>query len=182
MTLLVCAAAAAACASSSLSPASPGASPHPGSVSASTSASTSPSAPAAAPAGSATREGCGDTPVRQGSPPAWATLNAPGSPFVLGREGNALGYLFTEPLRAGEPQNPANKILWYVREGRGSYSMRVLAHPRGETRPVVELSFPSGAGPGEIYPSITEMPEPGCWTLDLTWGANHDTVDLLYRR
>ncbi len=126
--------------------------------------------------------GCGDTPVQAGGPPAWAAENAPGTRFVLGREGNALGYLFVDPLRAGKATNPSNKILWYVRLPRDSQELRVAAHPRGAERPVVRATFPDGSGPGEIYPSATDVPEPGCWTFELTWGAHHDTVDLLYRR
>ncbi|MFG1878271.1 hypothetical protein ACGFIV_25825 [Sphaerisporangium sp. NPDC049003] len=126
--------------------------------------------------------GCGDTPVQSGGPPAWAAENAPGTRFVLGREGDALGYLFADPLRAGTPTSPSNKILWYVRLPRDSQDLRVVAHPRGAERPVVRAAFPSDSGPGEIYPSVTDVPEPGCWTFELTWGAHHDTVDLLYRR
>ncbi|WP_424531510.1 hypothetical protein ACOZ38_16105 [Sphaerisporangium viridialbum] len=126
--------------------------------------------------------GCGDTPVQAGGPPAWAAENAPGTRFVLGREGNALGYLFVDPLRAGKATDPSNKILWYVRLPRDSQELRVAAHPRGAKRPVVRATFPDGSGPGEIYPSATDVPEPGCWTFELTWGAHHDTVDLLYRR
>ncbi|RCG26176.1 hypothetical protein DQ384_29830 [Sphaerisporangium album] len=175
MTLMVCAAAAAACASS---PASPDTSAPAGSTTGKPAAS----ARSHVPVSGETRQGCGDTPVRDGSPPAWASVNAPGTRFVLGREGNALGYLFTQPLRAGHPADPANKILWYVRQPREAKPLRVLAHPRGREHPVVELRFPSDSGPGEIYPSITDLPRPGCWTLELTWGSHHDTVDLFYRR
>ncbi len=31
-------------------------------------------------------------------------------------EGNVVAFLFANPLRAGEPENPANKILWVVKE------------------------------------------------------------------
>ena len=32
-------------------------------------------------------------------------------------------------------------------------------------------------GPG---PSIVDLPSPGCWSLDLTWGSHHDHLDLAY--
>ncbi|GAA3833306.1 hypothetical protein GCM10022226_63330 [Sphaerisporangium flaviroseum] len=133
------------------------------------------------PSGERAEGGCGDTPAQSGRPPAWASVNAPRLPFVVGREGNALAYPFVD-LRAGTPENPANKVLWYVRLPRDSNELRVVARPRGAAEPVVRAAFPDGAGPGEIYPSIINVPKPGCWTFDLTWGAHHDTVDVLYRR
>jgi hypothetical protein len=32
-------------------------------------------------------------------------------------------------------------------------------------------------GPG---PSIIDLPEPGCWHVDLTWNGHHDAMDLTY--
>ncbi|MDH2427401.1 hypothetical protein [Sphaerisporangium sp. TRM90804] len=176
--LTVCAALAAACATAPSSanpvtPSPPGTPPATGpTASAAPAAGTSPTA-----AG-----GCGETPVREGRPPDWATVNAPGTRFVVGREGDVLGYLFTRKLRAGKPTNPYNKILWYVRLPRGTDDLRYEGRPRGRSEPVVQGSFPPNSGPGEIYPSSIDVPAPGCWTFELTWGRNHDTIDLLYQR
>jgi hypothetical protein len=40
---------------------------------------------------------------------------------------------------------------------------------------VVRFNFP-GAG---SYPSIVDLPTPGCWQLDLAIGASRATLDLL---
>jgi len=34
-----------------------------------------------------------------------------------------------------------------------------------------------GDGPG---PSIVDLPEAGCWKLDLTWGDHTDHLELAY--
>jgi hypothetical protein len=40
--------------------------------------------------------------------------------------------------------------------------------------PVVQ-TLPDGPGP-----STVDLPAPGCWTFDLSWGAQHDTLRLPY--
>ena len=102
-------------------------------------------------------------------------------PYVLGTNDTIMGYLFGFPLRACHPDNPSNKILWYVRLPRDGHPLVVRAHPAGGTTPVVSYSFPADSSPGEIYPSAVDVPTPGCWTLDLSWGAHRDTTRLSYR-
>ena len=36
------------------------------------------------------------------------------------------------------------------------------------------------SSPGEIYPSIVDVPSPGCWHFTLSWAGHHDEIDLLY--
>ncbi|MET8155725.1 hypothetical protein ABZT47_05085 [Sphaerisporangium sp. NPDC005289] len=113
--------------------------------------------------------------------PSWASVNAPGGlPVRMGVRGDALGYLFADPLRAGRPTDPANKILWYVRQPRDGHPLEITARPKGARAPVVRVSVPADSGPGEIYPSIVEVPSAGCWALDLSWGSNHDSLELTY--
>ncbi|MFC4530507.1 hypothetical protein [Sphaerisporangium dianthi] len=113
--------------------------------------------------------------------PAWASVNAPtGLPVRTGVRGDVLGYLFAGRLRAGHPTDPANKILWYVRQPRDGAPLEIAAHPKGTAEPVVRSSQPADSGPGEIYPSIVDVPSAGCWTLDLTWGSNRDSLELTY--
>ncbi|MFC4585097.1 hypothetical protein [Sphaerisporangium corydalis] len=181
-TIVVACLAAAAC---TTSPAATGEAPPTATATSPAAVAPSPEAtpPALAPSPSATvAGGCGDNPVRSGNAPVWAAPNAPDIHYVLGDQGDTVGFLFAEPLRAGAPTDPANKILWYVRHPRGTFDLRVTAHPRGKDRPVVHTSFAANSGPGEIYPSVTDVPTPGCWTFELTWGPHHDTVDLRYRR
>ena len=48
---------------------------------------------------------------------------------ATGHDGNAVAFLFGNPLRAGEPENPANKILWVMREPRGVSDLVITGHP-----------------------------------------------------
>jgi hypothetical protein len=129
--------------------------------------------------------GCGQTTVFGGPPPGWNASPAgfgstPQMPYVLGARDLIMGYLWATPLRAGHPDNPSNKILWYVRPPRSGQPLRVHAHPRGAREPAVSYEKPADSSPGEIYPSGIDVPQRGCWTLELSWGPNTDQVDLLY--
>jgi hypothetical protein len=125
--------------------------------------------------------GCGATPLRRGAAPSWAaTANPPRIPYALGAHREAAGFLFGHPLRAGKQVNPANKILWIVASPRGGKPLRLTGHPLGAASPVVSSSWPANSSPGEIYPSIINVPAPGCWRFTLSWNGHSDTVDLRY--
>lgn len=132
-----------------------------------------------APAASTVAGGCGTTPLSSGSAPAWtAAASAPADlPYVVSSEGDAVGFLFANPLRAGHPHGSQNKILWMVRDD-GSKPLTISARPLQASSPVVRHQEP-GIGGGR-YPSITDVPTPGCWRLTLDWGNRTATVDLLY--
>jgi len=127
-------------------------------------------------------EGCGQTPIYSGGQlPEWATVNAPSLPYVVARPGGTiLGYLFTRPLRAGNPENPSNKILWYVATPRRGQPLDAEGHPLGADQPTARFTQPANSFPGEIYPSGPTVPTPGCWRFTLTWlgGAQRAEVDL----
>ena len=145
--------------------------------------STAPASPGVA--ASAFSGGCGATPVVRGREPEWledagAHNNPKGLPYVVATEQTAAGFIFGYPLRAGHPENPANKILWVVRlPGNGS-NLEIKGHPLGTSKPAVEQSQPANSGPGEIYPSIVDAPQPGCWHFDLSWAGHKATVELEY--
>jgi hypothetical protein len=128
--------------------------------------------------------GCGATPIYQGGIPAWleeaGAHNNPGqTPYVVASPEVAAGFLFANPLRAGKPENPANKILWVTRTvNRGALS--VVAHPIGSSSPVVNAEA-MPASPGYIYPSIIDVPSAGCWRISLSWEGNHADLDLQYQ-
>jgi len=88
------------------------------------------------------------------------------------------------PLRQHTPgrpsENPANKILWIVRSPRDGSDLTINAHPEGSATPVVKMVQPADSGPGEIYPSIVDVPTPGCWVFDLAWASHHATLALPY--
>jgi hypothetical protein len=119
--------------------------------------------------------------ARRGPAPAWAEDAGPrGLPFVISRDGDAVGFLFADPLRAGHPTNPVNKILWVVRFPRVGRPLQLTAHPVAASRPVMSYSEPADSGPGEIYPSIIDVPTPGCWHFGLVWAGHSDEVELPY--
>ena len=166
--------AVAACSSSSA--AAPAPSPSPSRV-----VGGSPSSVAVKMAG-----GCGGTQVYKGGEPAWLTQaganhNPSFIPYTITTPPNAAAYLFAYPLRAGSVSDPNNKILWVVGMPRNGSPLHVAGHPLNSAAPAVDYSFPDNASPGEIYPSIVDVPTAGCWHFDLSWGPNSTSVDLIYR-
>ncbi len=151
---------------------------------------TSPTAAAAAvsplPAATIVPGGCGATPVFKGGVPAWldqagANNNPDGLPYVVGIPSLAAGFIFGYPLRAGHPQSPTNKILWVVGMPRNRSALEITGHPLTATTPSIQQSQPADSGPGEIYPSIVDVPRPGCWHFDLSWAGHHAAVELEYQ-
>ncbi|HEX9096386.1 MAG TPA: hypothetical protein VF990_09820 [Candidatus Dormibacteraeota bacterium] len=138
-----------------------------------------PTANAVAEAGS-----CGSTMVVQGSIPQWLDdagghNNPSGVPYVIAHPELAAGFLFAQPLRAGHPDDPANKILWVVRTPRSGL-LTIDGHPLGAATPTVHEILPANSGPGEIYPSYVDAPTAGCWQFDLQWANSHAQVELTY--
>jgi hypothetical protein len=126
--------------------------------------------------------GCGRTVLYTGASEDWTAQAAGPTDLVqaTSHDGNAVAFLFAHPLRAGEPENPANKILWVVKEPRGDSDLVITAHPLEAAAPTVRQREPADSGPGEIYPSIVNVPEPGCWAFTLEWNGNKDTIELPY--
>jgi hypothetical protein len=129
--------------------------------------------------------GCGSTQAYVGGVPAWLDeaggQNNPDSlPYVITNPPIAAAFLFASPLRAGHPTNPANKILWVVAEPRNGTALNIVGHPVGSEVPVIQDSEPANSGPGEIYPSIVDVPAPGCWHFNLSWAGHTAAVELLY--
>ena len=130
--------------------------------------------------------GCGVTELLRGGVPAWldeagAHNNPDRLPYAVAAPPIAAGFLFGYPLRAGHPDNPANKILWVVARPRDGSALTISAHPIGRAAPLVTTIQPANSSPGEIYPSIVDVPEPGCWHLDLAWAGQQASVELEYQ-
>ena len=127
--------------------------------------------------------GCGQTPVRVGGLPAWtASAGPPASlPYVVSAEGNLVGILFGAPLQApAATAGRNNKILWIVREARGGQPLTLTARRVDGPGADVATTEEADSSPGEIYPSIVDVPVPGCWRVTARWNGNTATVDLLY--
>ncbi len=129
--------------------------------------------------------GCGSTPVFNGQVPSWvddagAHNNPVGLPYVVSTPATAAGFIFGYPLRAGHPQAPSNKILWVVGLPRDGSALVITGHPLKSTTPAIQQTQATDSGPGEIYPSIVDVPQPGCWHLDLSWAGHLAAVELVY--
>jgi hypothetical protein len=110
--------------------------------------------------------------------PTWARAGfsdpKPMMPYVLGDDGKIIAILWSRdhPLNAPPLKDQNNKILWVSPQ----YGGPLLIHARlGDT----EVTRTVAGGPG---PSIVDLPRAGCWTLDLSWGDNHDSLRLRYAR
>jgi hypothetical protein len=119
-----------------------------------------------------------------GAQPQWlddaGAHNNPNSvPYVVATPPIAAGFIFGYPLTAGRT-NPNNKILWVVGQPRNSSNLELRVHPVNATQPVVVDSIKPDSGPGQIYPSILDMPQSGCWHFELRWAGHEATVDLRY--
>jgi len=76
---------------------------------------------------------------------------------------------FGYPLRAGHPENPANKILWIIGVPvRGA--LYVAVRPVDATSPILTWTLDPA---GQTYPSTDDVPTAGCWHFDLGVGERH---------
>ena len=64
-----------------------------------------------------------------------------------------------------------------MRSQRDGQPLRVTATLRDST---VRTTVPATSGPGEIYPSIVDVPTAGCWRFALTWNGARASVGLRY--
>ena len=116
--------------------------------------------------------------ITEGTLPEWAdAARVEVARYVIADDRSALGVLWADPLIAGEPspEHPTNKILWIMNRARKGSDLTVLASLDGSTASPHAFTFEANSGPGEIYPTEIDLPEPGCWQLRLRW-AGHETV------
>jgi hypothetical protein len=122
--------------------------------------------------------------VASGGLPEWAS-NAGGPTglrSVVSHEGNLVGYLFADPLRAPAPKDGTNnKILWIVRDPRNGKDLHLTLRPVGGG-PAVTVTETPDSYPGEIYPSIVDVPEAGCWSVRAEWDGHRATLELPYQQ
>jgi hypothetical protein len=127
---------------------------------------------------------CVPAAIRNGAPPRWTAAawadSSPGFrvPYALASGDGAAAFFFARHLRAGHPENPSNKVLWIVRFPRDGHPLEITARLGGNRAKVVRTSWPADSSPGEIYPSGVDLPQPGCWHLELTWGSHRATIDV----
>jgi len=113
--------------------------------------------------------------------PSWARtgFTPPTSPmpYVLGDRGDIVAILWAThaPLVVPPATDRNNKILWVSRVSWSAGSpLRIRATLADSGRTATRTV---DGGPG---PSIIDLPAPGYWSLDLTWGDHHDHLQLEY--
>jgi hypothetical protein len=132
--------------------------------------------------------GCGATKLYRGRAPAWTAPafsdSSPGPPpwpHALSGRGTVVAIVFGYPLRAGNPTEPTNKILWIMRLPRRGSPLTIDARPLHANGPLIRHAWPADSSPGEIYPSYVNVPTAGCWRITLRWARHTDWIDLGYR-
>jgi hypothetical protein len=117
-----------------------------------------------------------------GGLPGWTeSAGAPGGPAVPSHQGNLVGIVFGYPLLAPPvAQGRQNKVLWIVREPRNGSDLVLTLRPVAGGAPVTVRETPNSS-PGEIYPSIVDVPAPGCWQVVAEWDGHRATLELSYQ-
>jgi hypothetical protein len=114
--------------------------------------------------------GCAFTPAAVGGRPDWAPDPSDAvTPYVLADPPSAVAILAADPVRAGHPTNPANKVVFAVRTPRHGTPLRITA--RATTGQTVAFEIPADVLDAEVYITYLDLPAPGCWKLELRWGA-----------
>jgi hypothetical protein len=113
--------------------------------------------------------------------PVWARtgFEPPDQPvqYVIGEKRTIVGVVFGYPLVAGKREDgKGNKILWVGKQvdASGSADLEIKARLNGTS---LEVERSVSGGPG---PSLIDLPRPGCWTLDLSWGGGSDRMVVPY--
>jgi hypothetical protein len=100
----------------------------------------------------------------------------------MSREGNLAGVLFGENLAAPPRTNgPTNKILWISSVPRDGSTLTLTLTPPAGGAPVT-VTQPANSSPGEIYPSIVDVPSTGCWSVVAEWAGHRATLELPYQK
>ncbi len=119
------------------------------------------------------------TKIETGALPVWARAgfsgDGSGNPHVFSKNGDMLGVLFGDPLKAPPAADHGNKILWVSRLPITTPSDFTIVAKLDGTGETVQPEV--GPAPG---PSIVDLPRPGCWRLTLRWSGHEDSMDLTY--
>lgn len=111
--------------------------------------------------------------------PTWARTgfsgDGSGNPHVFSSNGDMVGVLFGNPLKAPPAEDHNNKILWVSKGPATVAGDLTITARRAGTGETAERKVDGGPGP-----SIIDLPEPGCWRLTLQWWGHTDTMDLTY--
>jgi hypothetical protein len=102
--------------------------------------------------------------------------------YVMSHEGNLVGVFFGENLVApARTQGAQNKILWISSVPRDGSALTLTLTPQSGGAPVT-VTQPANSSPGEIYPSIVDVPRTGCWSVVAEWAGHRATLELPYQK
>lgn len=132
--------------------------------------------------------GCASGEVAATRCPASVVQAGGGIPVVAAGD-QIEGWLFyAHPSAAGQPatmppggqvsEGHNTKVLWVAEPGGGP--LRVHGE-RLDGEGTFDGRFPEASAPGGHYPSIIELPDPGCWELTVSTAASSGTVTFLSR-
>lgn len=113
--------------------------------------------------------------------PAWARggFTPPDQPvpYVLSDQGDVVAILWADhdPLVAPPVAGRNNKILWVPRVASPVGTPLQISATLTATGMTANRTVDGGLGPSTI-----DLPAPGCWSLDLTWGDHQDHLELAY--
>ncbi len=114
--------------------------------------------------------------------PTWGSVGAGTIPWTLGQPRDVVAVLFATELVAGgaRPDGSTNKILWLTRAPVASNRIMLAARPVGAEVPVVTQEVPGTQGyeQGRQFPSIVDLPTPGCWRIDVSGGSLRSGFEL----
>lgn len=173
--------AAIACQSTELPPPSASAATKSAATSSGSSLSPAPSLfPQAARSPSPVLGGCGNTQVFAGPGPD-AALGLGDNPWASASPVDAgiVAYFWSSPPDLIFAHGPADgtKVLW-ISHGEHVAHLTIEAHPFNATSPLVRFDFAPALSPSGNYPSGIDLPSVGCWSLELTLGSTHATLDV----
>lgn len=98
-------------------------------------------------------------------------------PYVLSDRGDVVAIVWADhdPLVAPPVAGHNNKILWVPRVASPVGTPLQISATLTATGMTADRTVDNGLGP-----STVDLPAPGCWSLDLTWGDHHDHLELAY--
>ena len=113
--------------------------------------------------------------------PSWAgaAFNPPTQPvpYVLGDGGHIVAVVWQShnPLTVPRREGRNNKILWISRDASSvAAPLQIQATlPGSDQRATYTVDLRSGQ-------SVIDLPAPGCWSFDLSWGEHQDHLRMEY--
>jgi hypothetical protein len=76
----------------------------------------------------------------------------------------------------GYPDGSTTKILWSINNPNASVALEIIGKKRSAGHETFQQTFPMASSPRGDYPSIVNVPTPGCWQLQIKSGTVAATV------